>query len=1196
MFFRIAGFEFRYQLRSPVFWVASVIFFLLTFGATTISQIQIGSIGAVHKNSPFAIANELGIMSVFFIFALTAFVANIVVRDDETGFGPIIHSTPITKFDYLFGRFAGAFGAGAIMALALPLGILVGSFMPWVDPVKIGPFHLQSYLYGYFVIMLPTLFVLGAGFFALATATRSMMATYVGVVGFLIGFFVLTALFQKPEYDHIVGILEPFGLGALSEVTKYWTTSDRNNLLPPVTDVMLYNRLIWFAFAFVLLAIAYFSYRVQTRGRGQSKAQNADTTVVAPRTTPLPQPRFDTAATLRQSWKWTRFEMAQVFRSPAFFVLLALGVLNSIGGLAFATDQNDFTVLPVTNLMITTLMGTFAIIPMIVAIYYAGELVWRERDRGTHEMFDACPVPDWAFVVPKIAAISFVLIAMIAISVLAGVAVQLFHGYTNFEWSHYFLWYVVPESIEAIQLAALAIFVQAVSPHKYVGWGAMVVIQIGLLSLANVGYENLLYLYGPTTGVPLSDMNGQGQFWIGRAWFQIYWSAFALILSIFAYGLWRRGTETRLKPRLQRLPRRLMGWAGGLLALAVVVWAGAGAFIYYNTAVLNPYRTSIADEAYAADYERTLLPYRFVPQPRITDVALNVSIYPHDRWVKTEGSFTVQNKSDKPIGFLHLRWDRDLHMDHVAVQGARITKRYDRFFYFIYAFDKPMQPGEKRTITFTTRYGQDGFKNRGNLTRVVDNGTFINDREITPIVGMDTNSLLTDPVVRRRNHLPSELRPAKLEDDSARANSYISNNADWVNSDITVSTVADQTPIAPGYKLSDVTKDGRRTARFKSDAPILDFFSMQSAAYAEKHDKWRNVDLTVYYDPKHPLEVDRMIRAMKASMEVYNKVFSPYQFHQARFIEFPGYAGFAQSFANTVPWSESLGFIQDDRAIRADTDKIDLVTFVAAHELGHQWWAHQIIGANMQGMTMLSETFAQYSAMLVMEHLYGPDHIRKFLKHELDAYLRARGSEEVEELPLERVEDQGYIHYRKGAVIMYRLKQAVGEDVVDRSLRRMLKQYAFKGAPYPSSKDFVKILREEAGPQYDQLITDLFAKITLYDLKAQSATWTKRSDGRYDVALTVSAHKYYADGKGQQTEVKMDEPVSIGLFLAKPDDADFGKTKVLSMAPLKVVSGTQTLHVISAAPPKFAGIDPYNEWIDRDSDDNIIAVSGRTGS
>jgi aminopeptidase N len=335
-----------------------------------------------------------------------------------------------------------------------------------------------------------------------------------------------------------------------------------------------------------------------------------------------------------------------------------------------------------------------------------------------------------------------------------------------------------------------------------------------------------------------------------------------------------------------------------------------------------------------------------------------------------------------------------------------------------------------------------------------------------------------------------------------------------------------------------------------------------------------------------------MIAAMKASFDVYSKAFTPFQFHQMRILEFPAYETFAQSFANTVPDSENLGFIQDWDAIKNDPDKIDMVTFVTAHELGHQWWAHQIIGADMQGATMLSETFAQYSAMLVMEHLYGPEHVRKFLKWSLDRYLRARGSQERDEQPLERVEDQDYVHYWKGAPIMYRLKETVGEDVVDRSLRRLLVQYAFKPAPYPSSKDFIKILREEAGPKYDSLITDLFQRITLYDLKANHASGTKRADGRYDVALEIEARKFYADGKGRETAAPMKEDVFTGLFLSEPGKAGFNAAKVVYYARQPIVTGKQTLHFVVNTPPKFAGIDPYNLWIDRNSNDNLVPVSG----
>ena len=85
---------------------------------------------------------------------------------------------------------------------------------------------------------------------------------------------------------------------------------------------------------------------------------------------------------------------------------------------------------------------------------------------------------------------------------------------------------------------------------------------------------------------------------------------------------------------------------------------------------------------------------------------------------------------------------------------------------------------------------------------------------------------------------------------------------------------------------------------------------MQSAAYAVKRDKWHDVELAVYYDPHHPYQIDRMLRAMKASMDVFNKAFSPYQFRQARILEFPGYQSFAESFANTIPYSEAIGFFR----------------------------------------------------------------------------------------------------------------------------------------------------------------------------------------------------------------------------------------------------------------------------------------------
>ncbi len=134
-----------------------------------------------------------------------------------------------------------------------------------------------------------------------------------------------------------------------------------------------------------------------------------------------------------------------------------------------------------------------------------------------------------------------------------------------------------------------------------------------------------------------------------------------------------------------------------------------------------------------------------------------------------------------------------------------------------------------------------------------------------------------------------------------------------------------------------------------------------------------------------------------------------------------------------MPYSEAIGFI----ANLSKPDDIDMVYYVVAHEMGHQWWAHQVVGADMQGATLLSETMAQYSALMVMEHEYGRDTMRKFLEYEMDNYLKNRGRETLKERPLLTVEsDQGYVHYRKGSVVMYYLKERIGEEAINRALAK----------------------------------------------------------------------------------------------------------------------------------------------------------------
>ncbi|MFN7397959.1 MAG: M1 family aminopeptidase [Sandaracinobacter sp.] len=1194
MFAQIASFELRYQLRNPVFWVVAILFFLLTFGATTIEQIQIGSGGNINVNSPFAIAQIHLILSIFFMFVTTAFVANVIVRDDESGFGPMVKSTRVTKFDYLIARFLGAFLAAAVAFLFVPLAIVIGSLMPWVDAETVGPNLLSHYAFAYLALALPNILLTSCIFFAVATMTRSMMYSYLGVVVFLVLYLIVSGIIgSKPELRELGAMVDPFGGAAFGNVTRYWTAAESNMMMPALEGQLLLNRLIWIGVGLAALALAYARFSFGEKGVSQRKlARQAKAAARLAATqpqlvSPLPATTPDAAWWPRLAAR-VRFEMVQVFKSPAFLVLLLIGLFNAGGALWFANEIYGTPARPRTFSLIELLFGSVGIIPIIIAIYYAGELVWRDRDRKMHEIVDATSLPNWAYLVPKTLAVSGVLFATLLISVVAAVLIQLARGVTDINFGQYIAWYIVPTTVDMLILAVLAVFVQALSPNKYVGWAIMVVYLVASITLRNMGFEHPLYNYGETGRTRFSDMNGDN---VGGAmawWLRLYWGAFALMLAVLAHLLWRRGTETALMPRLRRMPARLAGTPGLILGVAAFVAAGAGAFIYWNTNILNDYRTQDDTEVRLAAYERNYLKYENLPQPSISAIRLNVDLQPSAKRVDVTGNYQLINDSGKPITDLHIRFaNPDIELLSLSIPGAKLVMEDKDNNYRIYRLAQPMAPGAVSTLDFRTRRWQQGFRAQGDDTAIIPNGTFLNNDDFAPKIGMDRSGLLQDRVDRRKQGLPAELRPAKLEDLSATARNYVG-NADWVSADITVTTDAGQTPIAPGVRVSDVVKDGRRTARFVSKGPILAVFSIQSADYAEKSMDADGVKLTVFHHPGHEANVDTMLTAMKASLDYYRANFGPYQFDHARIIEFPGYADFAQAFAGTMPYSESIGFLADT----SDPDAIDYPTYITAHELAHQYWAHQIISSDQQGGTIWVETLAQYSALMVMKKLYGEDKIRRFLKYELDNYLRNRGGEVLEELPLNRVENQGYIHYRKGSLIMYLLQDRLGEDRVNAMLADMLAKYRFSGPPYLRSTTLVDGFKGLARtPEELKLVEDLLERITVFDLKAPMATTRKLADGTWETTLTVNAAKAYADGQGKETVAPLNDVIDIGLFTERPGQGAFSKKDVLFMERRPVKSGAQQIRIVTKQRPAFAGIDPYNKYVDRNADDNLIDVT-----
>ena len=256
---------------------------------------------------------------------------------------------------------------------------------------------------------------------------------------------------------------------------------------------------------------------------------------------------------------------------------------------------------------------------------------------------------------------------------------------------------------------------------------------------------------------------------------------------------------------------------------------------------------------------------------------------------------------------------------------------------------------------------------------------------------------------------------------------------------------------------------------------------------------------------------------------------------------------------------------------------------MTAHEVAHQWWAHQEMPANVQGAEFITESLAEYSALMVLKQRYGDVKMRRFLKYELDRYLLGRGTEAKEEQPLVRADGAAYVHYQKGALTLYALQDAIGEAAMNDALAAFDARWHFAGPPYATSVDLLGELRRVAPPALQPLVADLFEHITLYDVRALSARATRLADGRYAVALEVSAKELRADGAGNETEVPFDTPVDIGVLDAKGN--------VLQMDKREVHSGSNRFEVVVTGEPASAGIDPLGKLIDRDTRDNVVTVA-----
>ena len=1206
-------FEVAYQARRVSTWLYPAV--LLGFTILLATQAYIGKArsGGYYFNGPFVVAEVTLVGSVLGLLLTTGLAGDAAGRDVATRMAPLVYTTPVGASAYLGGRFLAAFVLNALILVAVPAGLLIAALPVASEAGLVGPFRPAAYAGAYLLLAVPNAFVGTALSFSAATLSRRAVASYLGSV-LLVFAAVLNWQLVAGRWGRweLATLLDPLGLTALSERSRVWTPSDKNTRLIGAAGSLAANRLAWLGVAAGALALTYRRFRFAHhaprvewgRGAWRRSAPSpttgaavpaapapyaASSTPSAPVAAPRNQRSFGFSAHVHQALAVTWASFRTIVTSGGGLVLAAVAGLLVLTGPQVM--QHMGVPLRPTTQQVTALLAApltdpqdlvWMVVPLFI-VFYAGELVWRERDARLSDIADAAPVPEWVPLLGKFVGLGLALVSLQALLLVAGTLIQASLGYHTFELGLYGRVLFGLQLADYLLFALLALAVHVLVNHKYLGHLVVLVAYAFMAFAPALGVEHRLLVYGSDPGWTYSDMRGFGPFLGPWAWFKLYWAAWALLLAVAARLLWVRGREQDLGARLRLARGRCTRPAAATAASASGLVLALGGFVFYNTNVLNAYRSTADRADLRAAYERRYGRYAGVPQPRLVGTSLRVEFFPARRAAEVRGAYRLVNASAAAIDAVHLATAPDVETGAVTFdRPATRVLADDVLGHRIYALAQPLRPGDSLRLSFVVRVAPRGFSSREIDASVSANGTYVAAEQWLPAVGYQRSRELGDAGDRRTHGLRPHPAVRSLHDAAAREDVT---GAERIAFDAVVGTDAGQVAVAPGALRRTWSEGGRRYFQYATDAPIPNDYALYSAVYAVRERRWRDpagreVAIQIVHHPGHAWNVDRMAQSVRASLDTYSQQFGPYPHGQLRLVEHPGAGNSLHAAPINIAYEEGFALFDPARDPRA----LDFPFAVVAHEVAHQWWGNQVTPADVEGGRLVTEGLAWYSAMQVVERTYGREHLRRLLAAMREAYASPRARAGV---PLLRATEY-FDAYRKGPFAMYALREYVGEARVNAALRRLLAQHGAGAPPRPTSLDLYRALQAATPDSLRPLLADLFERNTYWELAATRVAAEPAATGAWRVTLDVWARKVAVDTAGAETELPMNDLVEVGVFAAT-QDAGLGEPLYLRLH--RVHAGAQRITVTVPRTPAQAGIDPRNLLIDVKADDHRKGVT-----
>ncbi|MEJ5996380.1 M1 family aminopeptidase [Pedobacter sp. Du54] len=1163
-------FELNYHFKQTSFQLACLLFLVL--GTFAIAKGNFGD-GDVYKNSSYVSAYLISLLSLFSIFSSMLFCANVVLRDYQHKIDSVIFTTAVNRFTYVTSRFLGLLIAVFLHLAFAALGLYIGT--AFVETAQLGEFNMGYYLHPLFFFGLPNVLLSVSCIFCAALLTKNVRAIYATGVLLYIIYMVASILGDSPLFatsnlrvndpSILPFLADPFGMTSFFSETKKWTNANKNYQLFPIKGVFLANRLTWLGFSVVITFLSYtfFNFRLSIAKQSKQRVKEEIKQLIVPfkHFKVDPQGIKYNYSTFASQFK---LELISLFKHIPFMVMLILWVF------VFSVELKDtlfngaygIHAYPTTGMIVEEMRSiNFA---LLLLIFYAAELVSREKTANIDGLIYSTPVRNGGMWLAKCLTLGVLVLTLVTLTIGIGIGVQVANGYFKFEVLTYLsLFYY--SAFPLLLFVILIIGIQSLTSNKYLGMLLSMVIVFFSIFSSQLGISHFLLRFAAVPDLQFSYFNGFGHYAEAFNWYMLYWLGFASAIGILTIGMWQNATPQTFLSRVKSIPNVLINLKFIFLP-AVLVWVGSGVYIYHQTNSIGKYSTKQERLAWQINYEKKYGPFVYLPQPIIKSVSIKVDLLTEQGIYTVNGIYRLKNETNKPITKIWIGLDPSVNTFDISIPNGENQERDDEFNQQFINLKKPLLPNAETTMNFSLKVIRGGFVPFDTENSIVSNGTYIELEKFVPNFGYNPSLAIDDKKSRQKSHLPQKA-PGNAVD-------YRYHLIDFEN---TISTALDQQVVTVGTLQKSWIANNRHYFTYKTTQPINFMFALSSAHYEIKKERYKGIDLRIYYKKGQEYNLTTMMKAIKETIAYGDQNFGAYTLKQFTLAEIPQYRGAATAYPGVIFSAERLNFLSN----YSKSNKINQAYAITAHEVAHQWWANKLDPAYAPGRAMLTETLAKYTEAILIEKHFGKMYLSNYLRLDNQLYFSNRYANEVEQ-PLTKAIDQAYVYYQKGGLIMYAIKEAIGEKALNAMLRKLIVEHENPNQK-ATTANFIQLLAKSLPLDQKKFAENSFNQVVNYDMSINVLGCKVLKNGKFKVDIAV---KVVANKQGFNQPQTPDMDVDIAFFHTTKPEWNL-HTKPSYLKKHRISSLATKLTIFTDKKPKVVAIDPYAYLLDANLEDNM---------